>query len=839
MNILNRFIVSALLVLFASQTFAIDESQNPVVIKVERTSDNTMIVTFNQPVKLPASSSTIKITLYSGTTYYVGEAVQGRVFETELINPVSNYSQQMKIKLNNGFAKADESGNNSATLILTAILAKNTNNSAVQDYIKFNFIFAKLVITSDSALNTNKGSIFNHLLTAIDPAAIFSITEDSSGLFSLNNNTLTFNATNTNTTSYTVKIKATTGTRVNQNAEQTITITVNDTPLQQKPSVNVSKKQTITQVTLEATATDPDGDDNALTYQWTQTAGTPSVTLANANTATATFTPTDAMSGKTLTFKVTVTDTDNKTTEVSISVTITRALTIITDNIVTPENADKIITLVANKEGATFVIVEGADASRFTINGNDLTFKATDYEKEKDSKTYSVNIKATKGDETATKTITVTLTNIDEAPTNLIITGGGKIDTGKLVTLTAHADDVDSEITYTWTQTTGTPLNKDLTNTPTISFTTTPVMEGETFTFKVVATGDGQTIETTTTVTVNNAETTAIAKAAAIRKESKAAVKILLSRVSKTIISRLSYLRHQQNKRSNFDANGFAEGIQVNFADTQTNTLVNHILNANELNNTIKTPIPKINSWDTWTSAKIVIGESNGENTGKTKFSLKSFNIGIDKQLNRDTTLGFSLGFGKEERTVTGNDFSGDVDTNQWSLSSYGALEIDKQNSIEAILGITQGAHKTNVINQNSNSLFASIAYRANLQTDEFNLSPFLRYDINSIKITDNILTSETATDNNFAIGIDINNEVAYQNSKLNHFLSVEYKANLGQNDDEEDYLSQNTKQEIELKIGIDYQEDDTSTSVNYQRIQSTNNEAYSNIIEGTLRWKF
>jgi hypothetical protein len=40
------------------------------------------------------------------------------------------------------------------------------------------------------------------------------------------------------------------------------------------------------------------------------------------------------------------------------------------------------------------------------------------------------------------------------------------------------------------------------------------------------------------------------------------------------------------------------------------------------------------------------------------------------------------------------------------------------------------------------------------------------------------------------------------------------------------------------MKLGLDYQKDDTATSVSYERIQSTNNKAHSYGIEGAVRWK-
>jgi hypothetical protein len=37
----------------------------------------------------------------------------------------------------------------------------------------------------------------------------------------------------------------------------------------------------------------------------------------------------------------------------------------------------------------------------------------------------------------------------------------------------------------------------------------------------------------------------------------------------------------------------------------------------------------------------------------------------------------------------------------------------------------------------------------------------------------------------------------------------------------------------VSVKLGLDYQKDDTTTSINYERIQSTNNKAHSYSIEG------
>jgi hypothetical protein len=54
----------------------------------------------------------------------------------------------------------------------------------------------------------------------------------------------------------------------------------------------------------------------------------------------------------------------------------------------------------------------------------------------------------------------------------------------------------------------------------------------------------------------------------------------------------------------------------------------------------------------------------------------------MDRRIAQDKIIGFALGLGKQDRTATGSDFSGDIDTTQYTLSSYGALELSNKMSI-------------------------------------------------------------------------------------------------------------------------------------------------------------
>jgi hypothetical protein len=43
-------------------------------------------------------------------------------------------------------------------------------------------------------------------------------------------------------------------------------------------------------------------------------------------------------------------------------------------------------------------------------------------------------------------------------------------------------------------------------------------------------------------------------------------------------MGRLSHIRHKNKQKSSFSANGFVNGIQVSFADSQTNSFINRVL---------------------------------------------------------------------------------------------------------------------------------------------------------------------------------------------------------------------------------------------------------------------
>ncbi|OJA03419.1 hypothetical protein BGC33_03715, partial [Bathymodiolus thermophilus thioautotrophic gill symbiont] len=271
MNTFNRFIVTTLLVLFTSQVFAV----KPTITDIKRIGNKTLLATIDQSVTL-FYNKIAQVALYSGTTYYLGAHNIVIYSPAELVNPVDNYSQQVKITLGGkGFELADASSKTSVTLSLAFRYLENAAGELSNPYNQ-NLILAinNLAITSNNTLSANEGSSPTHTLIANDSAATFSITEDTSRLFSLsgtNNSTLTFNGTNTDyesaTKSYTVKVKATTGDGDDKNTEQTITVNLVDLNDETPTAITLTGDRTIAENTRTGTelgtlsATDADAND--------------------------------------------------------------------------------------------------------------------------------------------------------------------------------------------------------------------------------------------------------------------------------------------------------------------------------------------------------------------------------------------------------------------------------------------------------------------------------------------------------------------------------------------------------------------------------------------------
>ncbi|CAB5499772.1 cadherin repeat domain-containing protein [Bathymodiolus thermophilus thioautotrophic gill symbiont] len=322
MNTFNRFIITTLLVLFASQAFA----TSPTITKIERINVNTILVTLDQGIK-PVSHFDVPIEgrfyilLYTSATYYLGSSSISIARTPTAVNPNDNgFATQWQWE-EPALTATDNDGLSEITINLNAYSSdfENDIGHSSRDYTStLNLIWQHdLSITSINTLDTNEGANLEHTLIASDTAATFSIIENTSGLFSLsdtNNNTLTFNGTNTDyestTKSYTVKIKATTGDGDDKNTEQTITANLVDLNDETPTAITLTGDRTIAENTRTGTelgalsTTDADANDT-FTYTSSNTKFTidnnklklnTTLDYENATSLSTTITVTDANS---------------------------------------------------------------------------------------------------------------------------------------------------------------------------------------------------------------------------------------------------------------------------------------------------------------------------------------------------------------------------------------------------------------------------------------------------------------------------------------------------------------------------------------------------------------
>ena len=276
-------------------------------------------------------------------------------------------------------------------------------------------------------------------------------------------------------------------------------------------------------VTLSGSGTDPDAGDT-LSYAWTLT-GSHVGTLTNANAATATFTaPTTVTEATAFTFTLRVTDAAGLYGEDTVTVTVEpRSGPVITSatSLTVPENQTAVATLTATNSdkpdaNLTWSIpagaAGGADGGEFTLSADGiLAFASTqDFEDPDDADTngiYAVTVEVSDDTLTTTADLTVTLTNINEAPTAEAGADQTDIAPGAVVTLSGSGSDPDAgdTLSYAWTLTGEPMVALTDANAATATFTAPAALtEATTLTFTLQVTDAvGLFHEDTVTVTMN------------------------------------------------------------------------------------------------------------------------------------------------------------------------------------------------------------------------------------------------------------------------------------------------------------------------------------------------
>ena len=250
--------------------------------------------------------------------------------------------------------------------------------------------------------------------------------------------------------------------------------------------------------------------------------------LNDETTSTATFTAPPVVTEATaLTFTLRVTDAGDLFHEDTVTVTVRPQPPVITSaaSLTVAENQTAVATLTATDADTPVADLTwsipanaagGADRGKFTLSSvGVLAFASSqDFENPDDADTngiYAVTVEVSDGALTDTVDLTVTLTNVNEAPTADAGADQTGVVPGTAVTLSGSGSDPDAgdTLSYLWTQTDASTVTLTDANAATATFTapsdsTEPVTL--TFTLRVTDAGD-LFHEDTVTVTVQEAGT--------------------------------------------------------------------------------------------------------------------------------------------------------------------------------------------------------------------------------------------------------------------------------------------------------------------------------------------
>ena len=322
-----------------------------------------------------------------------------------------------------------------------------------------------------------------------------------------------------------VTVRATDGSGISGTKDLTITVLeVNQTPTADAGTYG-PHGEGIT-VTLDGSgSSDPDvvvGVPDILSYSWVQVGTGQTVTLSAANTASPTFTSPTVFENLTLEFRLTVTDGNN-------GIATDTATVQITDDINELPNADAGLGGTFD-EGGTTVTLDGSGSSddnpgdtltyewsqtagtpSVTLSGNTTataSFTTPAVLSDQDL-TFTLKVTDSRGGSDTDDVVITVRDSTSDAPIANIAGGGSRgANENTPVTLdgSGSSDPNGITLTYTWSQTAGTPAVSLSISDDTASFTTPVVKEDTPLTFTLVVSNGNEENSASVIITVTDNE---------------------------------------------------------------------------------------------------------------------------------------------------------------------------------------------------------------------------------------------------------------------------------------------------------------------------------------------
>ncbi len=193
------------------------------------------------------------------------------------------------------------------------------------------------------------------------------------------------------------------------------------------------------------------------------------------------------------------------------------------------------------------------------------------------------------------------------------------------------------------------------------------------------------------------------------------------------IMRRIKWLRRHKNYD---DLNNLQ--AQISFSDQRLAKLVDTIKP-----NIKREKRKKDDEWFKWNEGRIGIGKSNAKSGSLSRnIHTSGFIVGADKRKGDDIMQGYAFQFGTENIDIIPS--RSGIFAKTYSLSMYGTKLIESHFFTNAILGIshidldTKREEKNNILegNRNGNQIYGTINLGKRINTDNYNFSPNIKFDL-------------------------------------------------------------------------------------------------------------
>ncbi|SFV64498.1 Large repetitive protein [hydrothermal vent metagenome] len=304
-----------------------------------------------------------------------------------------------------------------------------------------------------------------------------------------------------------------------------------------------------------------------------------------------------------------------------------------------------------------------------------------------------------------------------------------------------------------------------------------------------------------------------------------------------TMYGRISFLHRSKDESQRAQFNG----INVSFKNKDLN-LLNRAYSFNKYLNLANNKVV-LGSWNSWVKGNVIVGDisSDGANID---VSGNGLTYGLDKQIDKKLTLGFSFNY----NTTETKDSSFSTDGKYETVSSYGSYELGDNAYIDGVFAFTRISNKhkrdSNKGKQSGSQKVMSLLYGKEYKKDGLYISPFARYTY-----ANTILEGYQESGNNnplgyddisfnsssLGLGINIDKSFAYKDGVIKPYSKLEYSNKLDNDFDSKVYYIATPNNKFNEKldgtssnswlmtIGMDYEHKDSNLSLGYTRAQTEN----------------